>query len=261
MTESDLPGAADWRLEKRTAIDDVFLTAEPQGAISNESPSGRYNLEVTSLSSSTRWGYTEGIVRSDRSRQVIASVRRNYGQFPFAWCEDHPNGHDYLICGEDYQGQTIVELDTAHRVDHLAAQAEQGFGFCWAQHYIVPSKNILIVDGCYWACPYELVAFDFSTPLELPYVELHRWSGDIAEVAGFDADGTLTWTFGRDVRLPDGKPHDDLSDAEEAELLDGDGKYLSGVLGTQNYQARWTADQPFESTTVEPIPSELTGWE
>jgi hypothetical protein len=181
-------------------------------------------------------------------------VRRNYSAFPFTWCEDHPTGHDYLVCGEDYQGQTIIELDTGRRADYLPAQAEQGTGFCWAQHYLAPSKEVLIVDGCYWACPYELVAFDFSRPLELPYEELHRWNGDLAEVHGFDNNGTLAWIIEREVRLSDGKPYHDLTESEEAELVDDDGKYRPGLLGTLTYRATWNADQPFESTAVELIP-------
>lgn len=250
--------AENWRDMKRAAIDEVFASAERQDSSMFESPSGRYSIEVVSWVPKSGWKYSEGIIRSQRRdpQDPLAVVRRNYGQFPFTWCETHPNGHDYLVCGEDYQGQTIIELDTGQRTDDLQDQAEQGFGFCWAQHYVAPKGDILIVDGCYWACPYELVAFDFSQPLELPYRELHRWIGDLAIVDGFNSDGTLTWTFDREVRLSDGKPYAELSEAEEAALLDAEGKYLPGLLGTQNYRASWEAGQPFESTTVELIASD-----
>lgn len=204
------------------------------------------------------WKYSEGIVRSGGG-EPITVIRRNYGQFPFTWCEDHPLGHDYLIAGEDYQGQTIVELDSAGRVDHLPGKAHIGAGFCWAKHHVTPDKRMLIVDGCNWACPYELVAFDFSQPMQLPYRQLHRWAGDLAVVEGFDDGGTLSWRFDREVRLSDGKPYDDLSDEEEAALLGDAGKYLPGLLGSQTYRARWRAGDPFESTEItliEASPSE-----
>lgn len=250
MAEKPASTSGDWRADKRASIDEVFAGAKRGATTAHESPSGRYRLDVVAWSPSSGWAYTEGVVRAGAASELISTVRRNYPAFPFTWCKDHPNGHDYLLCGEDYQGQTIIELDTGRRVDYLAAEAEQGVGFCWAKHHLAPKKNILVVDGCYWACPYELVAFDFSQPLALPYAELYRWSGDLAEVVGFDSHGTLTWTFEREVRLSDGKPYDDLTESENAELLDGNGAYLPGLLGAVSYRASWSADQPFETTVV-----------
>ncbi len=109
------------------------------------------------------------------------------------------------------------------------------------------------MDSCFWACPYELVAFDFSKPMALPYEEADRWAGDLLHVDGFDEDGRLTWTYERDVRLPDGTPYDELSDVETAELLNADGHYLPGVPGTQRYRARWIEGTPFDSTVIEPL--------
>lgn len=248
----------DWRAEKRAAIDAVFDSARRGESSRHFSPSGRYELEIVSWEPPSGWRYSEGIVRSSDG-ESIAVIRRNYGQFPFAWCEDHPLNHDYLIAGEDYQGQTIIELDTARRADYLPGPAQRGHGFCWAKHHVAPDKTVLIVDGCVWACPYELVAFDFSQPMQLPYAELHRWAGDLAVVDGFDEGGTLSWTFDREVRLSDGKPYVDLTDEEEAALLDDAGKYLPGVLGSHTYRARWRAGDPFgsaEITLVEPTASE-----
>jgi len=249
-------GSGDWRVEKRAAIDDVFAGAKRGDSVSHESPSGRYRLDVVAWSPSSGWEYTEGIVCAGAVLEPNATVRRNYRAFPFTWCEDHPSGHDYLLCGEDYQGQTVMELDTGRRADHLPDEAERGVAFCWAQHYVSPSKSILIVGGCYWACPYELVAFDFSQPPGLPYVELHRWSGELVEVDGFDSDGTPKWTFNREVRLSDSKPCDDLTESEEAGLVDTDGTYRPDTLGVLRYRASWNADQSFELTTVELVASD-----
>jgi hypothetical protein len=52
------------------------------------------------------------------------------------------------------------------------------------------------------------------------------------------------------VRLGDGKPYRDLTDAEEAELLDEAGNYIPGTLGERSYRARWSQGQPFESTEM-----------
>lgn len=36
------------------------------------------------------------------------------------------------------------------------------------------TKKLIVVDGCYWAGPYELVFYDFSNPMGIPYKELFR---------------------------------------------------------------------------------------
>lgn len=45
---------------------------------------------------------------------------------------------------------------------------------CWAEIIYFQQKNLIVVDGCYWACPYELVFYDFSSPMSVPYKELFR---------------------------------------------------------------------------------------
>jgi hypothetical protein len=130
-----------------------------------QSPSGRYRLELRQYSQGEGyWSYSEGSVF--KGDQLIGVVQRNYGSFPTEWVEGHPNGHDYLVCGEDYQGQTVIELDTGNRRDYLPEEAEDGFGFCWADAKWVPEHQVLLVDGCIWACPYEHHLYDFSDPLE-----------------------------------------------------------------------------------------------
>lgn len=130
------------------------------------SDSGKYILEITSQKTRPGcWNYTTGTVRKSDGTQ-IAVVKRNYSAFPFLFIEGHPNGHDYLICGEDYQGQTVIELDTRERRDFLPESAAKGNGFCWVEYKCDDSKTVLIVLGCYWACPYEYRFYDFSDPIK-----------------------------------------------------------------------------------------------
>ena len=134
----------------------------------NASPSGKYKLVVSSFSTREgSWNYTRGKVFKIGSDEPIAVIDRNYSAFPFSWIEDHPNGHAYLVAGEDYQGQTVVELDTGKRRDHLSEDAEKGIAFCWSEHRFDPKSMILVVCGCYWACPYEFRFFDFRSPMDL----------------------------------------------------------------------------------------------
>ena len=85
------------------------------------SPSGKYLLRVTLYKNGgDYWDFSRGRVYS--GNKVVGDVKRNYPSFPFAWVEEH-QGHDYLLCGEDYQGQTVLELDTGERTDYFPTEA------------------------------------------------------------------------------------------------------------------------------------------
>jgi hypothetical protein len=232
----------DWRAEKRFAIAERIARSEVFVRDSFASPTGRYRLVVSEAEGpDSGWNYSLGnVVRSDGAR--IATVERNYSAFPFTWVESHPNGHDYLICGEDYQGQTIIELDTARRIDRLGQDARAGTEFCWAAHYASLDRRFLAVDGCFWACPYELVIFDFVDPMKLPYLELAR--GSVSEVleGGFSADGSISWSSTATVRKSDGKPLDDLDESENEALLDEERRYRMELLINVVTKRTWRPD-------------------
>jgi hypothetical protein len=178
------------------------------------SDSEQYELIVGSYTTEKGcWNYTRGQVFNKETGALIADVKRNYSAFPFAWAENHPNGHSYLICGEDYQGQTIIELDTGKRKDYLPLDAHNGCGFCWAEHFPSPDKTKLAVIGCFWACPYELIIYDFSDPMRLPYKELQIL--DAPETFSWIDNASAKIEHEREIRKSDGKYLSDLSDEEQ----------------------------------------------
>ena len=167
-------------------LKDVFVPENKQ-ANSLEihpSPSGKYTLEVIDYNSPKgRINCCQGIVKHGDS--AITVVNRNYSAFPFAWAEQHANGHDYLICGEHYMGQTIIELDTGERRDYLPERE----GFCWASYSVSLNRLFVAVHGCFWACPYQATIFDFSEPLALP----HRKVWELDAVAAARDVRKFTW--------------------------------------------------------------------
>lgn len=161
------------------------------------SPNDKYKLIITNFSTQKGcWSYSQGQVFKIGEDKPIAVVRRNYHAFPFLFIENHPNGHDYLVCGEDYQGQTVIELDTGKRLDHLSKGTDKGMGFCWVDYHFNIENKILVVDGCIWACPYEFRFYDFSDPM-LGWTEL-VFDGDVKYIDDdvrqpvFNTDGTIT---------------------------------------------------------------------
>ncbi len=156
---------ANWYKEKRAQIEEQFKEENKLEKIVKEtSLSGKHTLEISYYTRGEgTWDYSRGIVR--RGDHIVADVKRNYSSFPFAWVENHANGHEYLICGEDYQGQTVIELDTGERREDIPPEAEKGYGFCWADYKFDQASSILVVEGCFWACPYEFRFYDFSDPM------------------------------------------------------------------------------------------------
>src|SRR5262249_37605987 len=119
------------------------------------------------------WNVSRGIVVRTHDGQAIADVKRNYGSFWYGWVH-HPNGDDYLLCGEDYQGYSVINLTTGKSNVYFPDTGCGGSGFCWTAVYPSPDCLMLAVEGCYWACPYEVVFYDFRHPERLPLPELGR---------------------------------------------------------------------------------------
>lgn len=211
------------------------------------SPSGRYKLVTTPFKTGTNtWSYTQGLVYKVGSDTPIAEVQRNYSSFPFLFVEDHPNGHQYLTCGEDYQGQTVIELDTGERRNYLPAEAKQGHGFCWSSYRFHPESLILVVDGCYWASSYDFKFFDFSDPMSgWPEIETETdkkvWVQSDDRWPTFNQDGTITCYQSED-------PDDEWETDEEYEAA----KAKCGLASTKTFrreglklilQEEWVSDK------------------
>lgn len=182
----------------------------------HQSPCGNYELKVEYYKTGKNsWNYSKGTVKAKNSPIVIAEIKRNYSHFWFQWVS-HANGNDYLLCGEDYQGYTTVNL-TKTKVHHHFPQAGfDGWGFCWTAAYPSPDCSVLAVDGCIWAAPYEIVFYDFSKPDKLPYRELKR-VGPLETPHGWDNE-VFRLDVEVEIRKSDGAPYDELSEQEQDDL-------------------------------------------
>lgn len=229
---------------------DFFVPENAQVACRREhlSPSGKYKLIITPYATSPGcWTYSQGLVYRVGDETLIAEVQRNYSSFFFSFVEDHPNGHQYLVTGEDYQGQTVIELDTGRRRDFLPEAAAQGCGFCWAAHKFDSATCILTVAGCFWACPYEYRVYDFSDPIGTGWPEL------VCENEGMD-DLEYRWP---DIE-PDGtiKAYQPLYVAESDDDTDDDAEPPPKILAaiktfkreglTLKFLGEWVSDEEQE---------------
>jgi hypothetical protein len=145
----------------------------------HDSPSGLYRLRIwLSKKIPGYWQWSIAEIENISTHENISVVHRNYPAFPFAWAEGHPDGHNYLLCGEDYQGQTVIQLDTGLRKDYLPIASRMGTAFCWVLIDDIDLESHppqVQVIGCYWGAGEENVLYDFSSPMDLPYREIERW--------------------------------------------------------------------------------------
>ena len=135
------------------------------------SPSGRYRLLLRYYDQGKGyWSYSRGTVYRVSDGELVCDIKRNYSSFFNDFLEK--DGQEWLISGRSYMGQTIVNLDTAKEYEHKGQ-------FCWTRTHLSPDQNLLLVEGCYWAAPYEIKAFDFRDPSqgwpEIPFASLKAY--------------------------------------------------------------------------------------
>jgi len=229
-------------------LDEIFSpkNAQLDNVREYRSESDKYRLIVTPFATKKGcWNYTRGVVFEGRRK--IAEVRRNYSAFEYAFIEGHKNGHDYLVCGEDYQGQTVIELDTGKRVDFVPHAIDAGHGFCWVKVTPSPDGTILAVEGCIWACPYEVLIVDFRNPMEPPWAELHRESR-YEEFLGWKDENTCSIGIEYEARKSDGKPENELTDEEleEMDRLEAESSYGDVWMTVKDKKVEWTRPSDME---------------
>lgn len=215
-------------------IDQYFI---PENLIADKtrhhvSPSGRYTLtEERFRTKPGCWDYCRALVK--KGETLIAEVRRNHPSFRFAFVEDHPDGHDYLVCAARYMGVTVVRLDTGERRD-----GEDEFTHCsWTPSPV--DKTKLLVDGGFWGGPEaHAVVMDFRAPFALPWKRLSDadkgWSYGNRDYSRWRPDGTAVVVKVKELRKSDGVDIDEL---------DGD-EWLVAATGKTELQEReeviWT---------------------
>jgi hypothetical protein len=204
------------RQEKRVAIEKFFIPENLviDSHVEHRSPSGKFLLAVHRYSTGPKtWQYSRGIVTEISNGKLVADVKRNIGHFWHSWVQ-HPNGKEYLLCGEDYQGYEVIELASGKIEIHLPDSAKNGGGFCWAAVYPSKDGKVLAVEGCIWGGPYDLIFYDFSEPMQPPFPELGRVN-EIGKIIGWKNDSVFATEHEFEVRKTDAKRFELLSEAEQ----------------------------------------------
>ena len=170
------------RTKKKKTLADFCIPKNLDKSREVESPCGRYRLRIESFKTGKgTWNYTKGTIFSNKTKKQIAAVHRNYSGFTYSWVAQEDKV--YLLTGEHYQGQTVVDCQTG---EVWTTNPKDTDGWCWVSHEPSPNGKIIAVNGCYWACPYHWRFFDFSDPSVTPLPEidceyLDHYEGDWLE--------------------------------------------------------------------------------
>ncbi len=164
------------------------------------SPSGRYQVVKDVYQQNTpdlNWRICKVVVIESLSGAEILRLKCEDGRFFHQWIESE--AADYLLFAEALEGgQSVFDL----RSLKFASYYNSNEPFIWAQFHPSPNLQKLAVIGCYWACPFEVVTYDFSTPLELPLQELHRTILENKEdFGGWTSDKQFQMRNGDEIRI------------------------------------------------------------
>lgn len=153
--------------------------------VEHPSPSGRYTFMT--MNYRTQRGesdVTRGVVQ--RGDDCIAEIKVMQSDMPFAWAEDHTDGHDYLVAVHAPQGHCVIRLDTGERANAMHDGSTDGNGLSWAEIIPSPDKTRLAIVECAGKGPYRVAVYDFREPLgSCPEVARSR----APECFGWDGDG------------------------------------------------------------------------
>ena len=144
--------------------------------------------------------------------ELIKEIKSIDGHF-CAQLINHSGGGQYLIYNIDLYGYSVMDMSTYEAVDYIPAHSfAGGETFIWCGKYYCAVNNLLVVDGCYWACPWELEFYDFSQPMQLPlpkYSDSYQLSentdvctDDDITFAGFTQEGACLVKYSDEQNQP-----------------------------------------------------------
>ena len=137
----------------------------------SQSESGLYYFETEffkQAGTQRNWIVSKIHVRHiEQQGYIFEYLTDNDDEFSGWVCKDNK---EYLILPEAQGGQSILDLSEKKLVSFYSDEDP----FIWTNVFISPGKDKLAVEGCYWACPLELVVYDCKNLMDLPYASIHR---------------------------------------------------------------------------------------
>lgn len=137
----------------------------------------------------------------------------------------HSNGHRYFPFHTDLYGISYLDIDTMEVYNYIPEgythlyPAPMGESFIITDVHYDKKSDLIAYDGCYWACPNDVMVEDFSNPLNFnPHlINLHYIFDPDYDV--YDDICFKEWKDGRLYVMCDFKTEKSISTEELKELL------------------------------------------
>ena len=132
------------------------------------------------------------ICRLYKNDELVFEWKNTDGNSRVADIIHHSNGNKYLIFDEDLYGYSVLNLADLQCMHYIPAESYGKYPeefretFLWCKCFYNRETDLLAVEGCYWACPYDVIVLDFRDPMTA--VEAGQWSDAYLECSGEDCD-------------------------------------------------------------------------
>lgn len=214
-----------WYEERRSKVIQAVSLGKPlKGKKENRaSPSGKYKLELLPYSVKDMrcpfYSVVEIIRSSDGDR--MGKIIRNEADFPFLFIEDL-DGKDYLLCAEDYQGFTLINITEGKKYDYIAEKSKRDLAMRITDFYITPNRKCLAIEGYTKHKPSDIIEMDeihfykIADLTKFPYQEVDkRITFAYDKVIGWESDERFILSRIEDYVMPSGICLDDVKDQSE----------------------------------------------
>ncbi|MDE7364954.1 MAG: hypothetical protein K2N27_08775, partial [Ruminococcus sp.] len=119
------------------------------------------------------------IFEANRCALIETSTQKiihEYNEFdchvrPITKIINHSNGHRYFPFHVDLYGISYLDIDTMEVYNYIPEgyphlhPAPMGESFIITDAFYDKKSDLIAYDGCYWACPNDVMVGDFSNPL------------------------------------------------------------------------------------------------
>ena len=119
------------------------------------------------------------ICRLFKDDNLIFEWKNTDGHSRMASIIHHADGYTYFVFDEDLYGYSVLNLDSLQCMHFIPAESYGTYPdefketFIWCDCFYNPENNLLAVDGCFWACPGDVIVLDFKDPMTA--VEPNDW--------------------------------------------------------------------------------------
>lgn len=125
------------------------------------------------------------ICRLLKDNKLLFEWKNTDGNSRMACITHHADGNTYFVFDEDLYGYSVLNLDSLQCMHFIPAESYETCPdafretFIWCECHYNPENNLLAVNGCFWACPGDVIVLDFKNPMIA--VESKDWSSVYGE--------------------------------------------------------------------------------